>query len=42
MDVQGGAGRKIVEATYKVFASINPAADGKPRPLILYLQLMSS
>ena len=37
MDVQGGAGKRIVEAAYKVFASINPVADGKPRPLILYL-----
>ena len=32
MDVQGGAGRKIVEAAYEVFASINPAADASLDP----------
>ena len=42
MDVQGGAGGRIVEAAYEVFASLMPGADDKPRPLILFLQLMSS
>ena len=42
MDVQGGAGGRIVEAAYEVFASLMPRPDDKPRPLILFLQLMSS
>ena len=42
MDVQGGAGGKILESAYEVFASLLPGADDKPRPFILFLQIISS
>ena len=42
VDVQGGAGGRIVEAAYEVFASLMPGADDKPQPFILFLHLMSS
>ena len=37
MDVQEGAVRRIVEAVYKVFASINPAAEASLNPFNLVL-----
>ena len=42
VDVQGGAGGRIVKAAYEVFASLMPGADDKPQPFILFLHLMSS
>ena len=41
IDVQGGAGGKIVEAAYELFSAFSPGPDDKPRPFILFLHLIS-
>ena len=42
IDVQGGAGGRIVEAAYEIFSALSPGADDRPQPFIVALQLLSS
>ena len=41
VDVQGGAGGRIVEAAYEIFSTLMPGANDKPQPFIVALQILS-